>query len=229
MDNYETVSYIINDKSKEPSLDAVWISDFINNSVSGNTSIRVTSRERNNNIDREESRFRRFEFRNSIRLFTSFAKDKYLKNPTGKIKEKISHLLKKTGGHPLSIEIIARNITAEEIDEISNTLGVKEINRNEPIKRLQSLNDCFSYTINRFDSDLRELLPKLTLFKSPFPISATVEIFNGLNRQHIINLYNRSLLLRIESDEFFGKILEPEYWLYVSSSNKELFRRHHKN
>jgi hypothetical protein len=59
-------------------------------------------------------------------------------------------------------------------------------------------------------------LCKLTLFKSPFPLSATLEILcdGDTNRQDIFDLYNRSLLSRIESDETYGEIQDPNYWLY---------------
>src|SRR5689334_19670993 len=121
----------------------------------------------------------------------------------------------KTGGHPLSIELIAKNITSvEELEEISNNLGMKEVNWASPEERFRSLESCFGYTINKLDHFLRDLLSKLTIFRSPFPISAPVQIL-GINKSNIIYLYNRSLLTRIESDQLYGRIDDPDYLLYT--------------
>jgi tetratricopeptide (TPR) repeat protein len=51
------------------------------------------------------------------------------------------------------------------------------------------------------------------LFKSPFAISAATEIF-GAEEEDILNLHRRTLLTRIESDDVYGRIEIPEYWLY---------------
>jgi tetratricopeptide (TPR) repeat protein len=40
-----------------------------------------------------------------------------------------------------------------------------------------------------------------------------VEIFNA-NENEILDLYDRSLLKLVESDESYGKVEDPEYWLY---------------
>ena len=136
--------------------------------------------------------------------------DKLLRNPKNKkVKELIQNLLKKTGGHPLSIELIAKNITSvEELEDISKDLGTKQVDRTRAAseERFKSLEACFGYTLNKLDNTLRELLPKLTLFKSPFPISAVVDIF-AAKKGDIVNLYNRSLLTRIEAEN-------PDYLLY---------------
>ena len=44
------------------------------------------------------------------------------------------------------------------------------------------------------------------LFSSPFPISAAVEIF-GVTENEILDL-------TIDLDELYGKVLDPNYWLY---------------
>lgn len=59
LDNYDTVSYILNDIEKitaENAEDARKISYFLNNEIPSNISILVTSRERNNNFDDKERR-----------------------------------------------------------------------------------------------------------------------------------------------------------------------------
>ena len=87
----------------------------------------------------------------------------------------------------------------EEIEDIS-----EKVNRDESNKRLQTLKASFDYTINKLDRNLRELLQRLTFFNSPFPIAVPVEIFDA-KRADVINLYNRSLLSRVESDGAYGK------------------------
>ena len=218
VDNFETVSYIINDvKPKEQyQLEyARQIKNFLNNDVPENTSIFLTSRERNN-LGGKEKRIdlKGLDAHESKKLFYTLVIDEYLRNPSSeKVQKTIENLLQKTGGHPLSIEIMAKNITTvEEIEEISKRLGDK-VNRDESNKRLQSLKASFDYTINKLDTDLKDLLQKLAFLKSPFPISAAEEIF-GAKKVDVINLYNRSLLTRVESDYAYGKIKEPQYWLY---------------
>ena len=144
-------------------------------------------------------------------LFTGLVgPDQLLRNPKNeKVKELIQNILRQTGGHPLSIELIAKNITSvEELEELSEGLGtvLVDTTRIGSEARFKSLKACFDYTLNKLDTPLRELLPKLTLFKSPFPISAAVVIF-ATRKLDIINLYNRSLLTRIESEN-------PDYLLY---------------
>jgi tetratricopeptide (TPR) repeat protein len=53
----------------------------------------------------------------------------------------------------------------------------------------------------------------LTLFKSPFPIYVAKEVFSE-DIKYIVNLYNKSLLMEIKSETSFGKIKNPDYWLY---------------
>ena len=209
VDNYETVSYELNDKSKEPSQSAIDITNFLNDNTPNNTSILLTSRERNNGLRETVIELEGLSQKESKDLFNGLiVADKLLRNPKNKkVKEQIQNLLKKTGGHPLSIELIAKNITSvEELEELSEGLGTAQVDRAASEERFKSLEASFGYTLNKLDNALREILPKLTIFKSPFPISAAVEIY-AAQRLDIINLYNRSLLTRIESEN-------PDYLLY---------------
>jgi len=187
-DNYETVSYELNDKSKQPSQNAIDISNFLNDNIPKNTSIFLTSRERYNKLPNEKLiDLEGLSESESIDLFNGLVvADKLLRNPKNeKVKGLIQNLLKQTGGHPLSIELIARNITSvEELEELSEGLGTQQVDRTASDERFKSLEACFGYTLNKLNNALRELLPKLTLFKSPFPISAAVEIFGVKKRQH---------------------------------------------
>ena len=213
VDNYETISYELNDKLKESSQSAIDINNFLNDNIPNNTSILLTSREKNNRLHEELIDLEGLSESESKDLFTgSVAPDQLLRNPKNEVKELIQNILKKTGGHPLSIELIAKNISnVEELEEISERLGSGLVDRTASEERFKSLEACFDYTLSKLDEALRELLPKLTIFKSPFHISAAVEIF-GVQRLDILNLYNRSLLTRIESEN-------PDYLLYSIHSS----------
>ena len=219
-DNFETISYPINiaklnDQAQSLLDDCVKIKYFLNNEIPENTSVLITSRERINLGGREKIiDLEGLNEDECKELFSTLVVEQYLKNPTSdRIKQQIDNLLQKMGGHPLSIEIMAKNVTTvEEVEEISKSLGDK-VNIDEPNKRLQSLKASFDYTIHKLDNNLKDLLQKLTFFKSPFPLHAAEEIFDA-KRKDLINLYNRSLLLRIESHDVYGKIQDPEYLLY---------------
>jgi predicted glycosyltransferase len=97
-----------------PSQNAVNISNLLNDNIPNNT-----SREKEiidlGGLDEKECKM----------LFIGLvAGDKLLSNPKSKkIKSQIDDILRKTGGHPLSIELIAKNITSvEELEEISKSL-----------------------------------------------------------------------------------------------------------
>ena len=143
----------------------------------------------------------------------------YLRNPENIVnnptaKAALDKIFNMTGGHPLSIEIIAKNTySIHELNEMADTLGLGIINPDEPDKRLQSLYACFDYTIRRLGENIKKLLYMLTLFKSPFPINVTQEIFNE-NSKYIVELNKRSLLFEIKSETNFGEISNPDYWLY---------------
>ena len=227
LDNYETISYIINDKIKnitpivEQYDEAVNISNFINNELPSNTSVLVTSREKNNNFGNKEKRIdlEGLQKQESIELFSGLTSEDYLRNQENlmnnpKAKEAVDKIYEMTGGHPLSIEIIAKNTTSIfEIQEMADTLGLGIVNIDEPEKRLRSLEVCFDYTIKKLSDKIKNLLYYLTLFKSPFPIYVAKEVFND-EIKSISDLYKRSLLLEIKSENSFGEITNPDYWLY---------------
>jgi hypothetical protein len=138
-----------------------------------------------------------------------------LKNSKGKIKDQIEEILKNTGGHSLSIEIIAKNLRGiHELENISQNLGqLKGDDPTQSEERFQTLQACFDYTINKLDDKLQKFMSKLTLFSSPFAISAAVEIFDA-SENEVLDLYDRNLLKLVDSDELYGKVQDPEYWLY---------------
>jgi tetratricopeptide (TPR) repeat protein len=218
-DNVDNDNTVIAQKNEEestsPKDNAIQIKDYLNNNIPDNTSILITSRERFN-LDREKRiDLEGLKEDDSNKLFESLAIDEQLSEISmqQESRQKINNLIKKTGGHPLSIEILAKNIRGiEQVEQVSERLG-DYVNINEPIKRLSSLRESLDFTIKKLDYNLKELLYNLTLFKSPFPISAAINIF-GAKKADILNLYERTMLSRIESDDVYGIIKNPEYWLY---------------
>ena len=149
------------------------------------------------------------------KLFIDLAGADLEKPSEEKVQLAIKRLLQKTGGHPLSIEILARSYQGLGLEEIEGkmlkNLGLGIVNPEEEYERLRTLEACFRYSTNNLDESLKQLLPKLTLFNSPFPISAPSNIFD-VDKDNVINLYNRSLLTRIEFRDY--NLNDPEYLLY---------------
>ena len=105
----------------------------------------------------------------------------------------MNDMIKKTGGHPLSIEILAKNIRSiQKVEEVSEILGSR-VNRDEPIQRLRSLQESLGFTLSILHDNLKDLLSNLTLFKSSFQISAATEIF-GAEEGDVLSLYERTML-----------------------------------
>jgi tetratricopeptide (TPR) repeat protein len=216
-DNYETISFDLNkqsmNKNHKPSEDALQIEYFLNN-LPQNTSILLTSRETNNRLSEIPIELQGLEKKESTELFIQLARSILRDNPTSTVESAIDSITAMTGGHPLSLELIARNIVSiYDIEEMKKEIKISKASINDPEKRLRTLNACFDYTVSKLDSILQEILQKITLFKSPFPIDASEEIFDA-KKEDIINLYNRSLLTTIQSHDIYGKIEDPKYFLY---------------
>jgi hypothetical protein len=152
LDNYETISSELNDKSKRPSQSAIDINNFLNDNIPKNASVLITSREKYNKLREEPIDLDGLNDKESMDLFNGLvAADMLLKNPKNvKTRELIEDILKKTGGHPLSIELIAKNITSiENLEGILESLGTREVNWAAPEARFRSLQACFGYTISK--------------------------------------------------------------------------------
>ena len=152
------------------------------------------------------------------RVFTEHAStyQQHFSNPDNKKTEFLKTLVTKTGGHPLSIEILAKTYEGggeEELQTMSETLGKQRDNPLSSEERHENLYKCFNYSIERLDESLKMLLPKTTILHSPFPSEAVEKIF-GIqeSRGLLVALYNKSLLSRMEGDEYGS--FNDKFWLY---------------
>jgi hypothetical protein len=95
---------------------------------------------------------------------------------------------------------------------MSETLGGQRDNPWGSEERHKSLHKCFNYSIERFDESLKMLLPAITILHSPFPSEAAEKIFSLQESGQLITLYNKSLLSRMEGDEYGS--FNDKFWLY---------------
>ena len=219
LDSYETISYPLSNQAN-PSQDILDISNFINDRLPDNTSILLTSRERNNRIVGRVERRIELEGLNkdeAISVFSRLVTNDMLKDPDQDTITKIEKLLEKIEGHPLLIEILSKNITTiDQLDRmIDNVDTIQQRNIGEKISRLKTIEACFGYTVNLLDPKLQYILCNLLLFKSKFLPDAASSIL-GIKEEDIINLYNRMLLKRIN---YYVSIrtkinLDPLYYMY---------------
>ena len=190
LDNYETISFDLNrqrfDKSHKPSDDALQIEYFLKNDIPNNTSILLTSREANNRLGESPIELQGLQNGESKEMFYKLTRPIIKDNAfdddddDGKVRIAIDKIIRMTGGHPLSIEIIATNIdNIYDIEKMANEIRIGEASINNPDERLRTLQACFDYTVNRLNERLRALLLKLTLFISPFPKTAPVKILSS--------------------------------------------------
>ena len=211
-DNYENISGVLKSNSPPPD-DIIRINAFMNRAPS-NTSILLTSRQRKNLFKEKRIDLEGLSIEEGRKFFAKVTGDEYLENASKGIQIAIEKVVEKTGGHPLTIEILAQayqGLGKEELEEMAKNIDVKTTNPWEPEERLKSLKASFDYSMTQLENKLRKLLPKMTIFKSPFPISAISSVLST-EKVDVMSLYNRSWLTRIDSDEY-GK-LEQENWLY---------------
>jgi len=213
VDNYETISgSLMNDNS--PSDDAIKINSFLEN-VPPNTTILLTSRQRNNLDGERPVRLDGLNETEGRDLFIELSKNHFTVKPSTEMIEALEEISKKAGGHPLSIEILARRYRGEGLSEIKimlKQLGVGVINIKAEVERLKSLELCFEYSFRALAKMHQYLFPRLTLFNSPFPASAVEAIFGYDKIDVLLDLYDYSLLRRIEFDS--SGLPETNYRLY---------------
>jgi tetratricopeptide (TPR) repeat protein len=134
------------------------------------------------------------------------------------LQDLLKQIVTSTGGHPLSIEILASSYEGNgtnELQEILKTLGKKRQNPYATEARQESLHNSLKYSIDKLNSTVQSLLPLLTIFHSPFPAEAVKKVFDIPDEQGdmLSDLYNKSLLMRIEEDPY-GQ-LDDKFWLYT--------------
>jgi tetratricopeptide (TPR) repeat protein len=223
-DNYETIAGILTIKNSsvlpsegEEEHNARKINSFLEN-LPSNTTVLLTSRERHNLDGERPVRLGGLSETEGRNLFLELAKNHFPKGgePSAEFKKTLKEISRKAGGHPLSIELLARSYRGEGLSKIREMLqhmGVGVVNPKEESERLRSLESCFEYSFNRLPQTSRDLLPKLTLFNSPFPAEAIETIFGFEEFEILLDLYNRSLLRRIEFDEYENDV-DTIYHLY---------------
>jgi NB-ARC domain len=216
-DNYESVARVltIDDSSvatstkeeEEEKYNARKINAFLEN-LPPNTAVLLTSRERCNLDSERAIELDGLSETEGSDLFIKLWKFHFPKRgkPSAEIRKALKKISKKTGGHPLSIELLARSYRGEGLSKIREMLeymGARVNNPKEESQRLRSLESCFNYSFNRLPQTHKDLLPKLIIFNSPFPADAVKEIFNFQGSPEILlDLYDHSLLRRIECDEY---------------------------
>jgi tetratricopeptide (TPR) repeat protein len=221
-DNFETVSSAL--ENEKNYLEIRNIFNFVNDELSRNTSVLLTSRIRKNFVTGEEViDLRGLDIDEGIKLFIEYA-SAYRKNLENKNNTKLQDLLKqivtRTGGHPLSLEILAKTYEGNGTSELEGILKTLGKERKDPFateERLSSLNQSLKYSIHKLDFNSKKILPLLTIFHSPFLVEAVEQIFKTEEQIDLINLpsdlYNKSLLMRIEEDRY-GQI-DDRFWLYT--------------
>jgi len=203
-DNFETISRTFQPETKnKDNLDDARSIIHLLKSVPRNTLVLLTSRIRDNldgerivdleGLSKEEGR----------EMFLKVAHNKFSSNPSDKIKLMLESLSEKTGGHPLSIELLAHSYKKNGIPEIEKMLehlGVGITKNSELNERLRSLELSFDFSIKALEKNYAEVLPKLTIFSSYFTPQGAEQIL-GINHDMLQTFYERSLLRRIDFDE----------------------------
>ena len=130
----------------------------------------------------------------------------------------LKKIVTKTGGHPLSIEILAKTYEGggeTELDEIS----IHWEKKGKIFPQQKNVYNLYRIVLNiqliNSDPNIQKLLPLLTIFHSPFPSDVIEKVFNKETKEKIflLELYNKSLLIRIEADQY-GPISDDGFWLY---------------
>jgi tetratricopeptide (TPR) repeat protein len=217
-DNFESLSSMVEDRERnDQEINSIF--NFLNNELPSNTSILITSRNRKNFLSEYLIDLEGLSIEEGIDLFIKHASvyQHHLKDKNNNImQDLLKTIVTKTGGHPLSIEILAKTYKGEgskELEEISQTLGKERKNPVESEERLRSLNNSFKFSIDKLAHYNKELLPALTIFHSAFPSNAIEKIFGLQNKDVLRELYDKSLLTRIEADQY-GPISDDRFWLY---------------
>ena len=188
------------------------IKDFLNR-IPNNSSILLTSRLKTNVDNEKQVLLDGLSLEEGTNLFLSLTKDR-LKKVTEEIERTIKDLVKQTGGHPLSIEILARNYQGSGVGELKNMfnqLNNLDLDFDTTESRLRSIHACFDYSREKLERENQEHLPLLTIFNSPFTAEAAKSILN-IDKKDLMKLHNRNFLSIIRSDNY-GE-LDEDYYLY---------------
>jgi tetratricopeptide (TPR) repeat protein len=209
-DNYESISGLVkkNDGSHLAE-EAVKINSFLEN-VPANTTVLLTSQNRVNLAGERTIRLSGLLNTEGRDLFLKFAAARFDQEIPIEFKQLLESLSAKVGGHPLALEILARRyrgLGSSEIEDMMDYLGIGVVDPSQETERFRSLEKCFDYSISNLSDTHKALLAKLIIFSSPFPSSAVWTIMGSESQQILLDLFDFSLLRRIEFDkEVYGDL-----------------------
>lgn len=198
IDNYENLS---DPENQNSSNNNIKIHNFLE-SLPQNVSILLTSRNRVNLEGEESIELGGLLSQDGANLFLKLSNRYIRKEISNEFRQKIEEVSKIVCGHPLAIKLLSGSYKGGGISKISEM--IKEIvtieNRREPNARFVSINACFDYSFKRLNTNLKNILKELILFKSNFMPSAAYQIF-GREETLLIELYDRTFLQRYDLSE----------------------------
>ena len=202
-DNFETISILFHSKKNESHLkDAQQIVSLLE-SVPNNTLVLLSSRIEDNLVSERLVDLEGLSKEEGREMFIKLIPNHFSKEPSDEIRNILEKLSEKTGGHPLSIELLARSYKGNGIPELQNMfehLGVGVTNKRSSNERLQSLEKCFEFSINSLNENYAKLLPKLTVFSSYFTPQGAQQVL-GIDHDVLQEFYDHGMLRRIDFDE----------------------------
>lgn len=201
LDSYELVSQ--DGPLGDDSDDAQSINGFLEN-VPPNVRILLTSQSRYNLDGENQIDLEGLSSEEGKDLFVELAKRQFRRGQSEEMQEFLGKLCIDLGGHPLSIELLARSYRGGGITELQSMkrllgLGITNPRSEEP--RFISLQQCFNYSLKRLTMRQREALFKLSMLHSPFSLEMLSLIFKPEVSNYVETLYEACLLRRIESDD----------------------------
>ena len=203
-DNFETISNIFSSKKEESNLEDAQLILQLLNSVPNNVLILTTSRIRRNNLYSERTvELDGLSKEEGREMFLKLAPNQFPPKPLETIIKLLEQISEKTGGHPLSLELLARSYNGNGITELKkmlNNLGIGLTNPTKQNIRFQSLENSFAISLDALDEVHVKQLPKLAIFSSYFTPQGVQEIF-GIDHDSLQEFYDHGLLRRIDFDE----------------------------
>ena len=216
VDNFETISNTM--KSDDQNANDARLITHVLESVPNNTIVFLTSRNPAGLDDQRLVNLEGLSQSEGIEMFVKLAK--IFPNPSKIMLNLIGNISEKTGGHPLSIELLARSYKKNgipELEQMLKHLGTEIQNNKNPNEKLRSLKKCFRLSIDALEQNLAKMLPKLTLFSSAFTPQGAHDILD-IDHDALQEYYDHGLLRRIDFDEH-NPLDFRLYWFHPATKN----------